>query len=497
MIDSVLIDSVLMPIEGPMTRVVVFVLVAFSALPLARAQDAPRFDLAIAIADGPPLTADQAAERASAASPGREQAAALSRASEAAVSQARAAMLPRLELSARYTRVGGFPDGEISLGGDPEAMAAARSLAETINDPAARTLWLGSLDNQGTSVAFEIPRDQYGLSARLTWPVSDLFFAMLPGLEAAESAVEAREAARDVADAAVRLRAREAYFQLARARGGLAVAEQSARQASAQHDQIVSGVEAGVLTEADRMAAEARVAAVESSVASARAGVEIADAALRMLMGLDPGAPHGVVEPMFEEVAAPGPIEPRLARAVEARPEIRSLRAGLASQRAAGRALDAQGYPHLGIYAGADVGAPNRYVIPPNQDPQPSWEVGAMLSWSPNDTLNAVHAGEASRAQQAETEARLVELERGVRLEVQQAHARVRAARVASESGARAVAAAEAAYASRLAQLQAGQTTTAAVFAAEGELNGARLARLDAVVGLHLALAQLRRASGE
>ncbi|MFK7990077.1 MAG: TolC family protein [Sandaracinaceae bacterium] len=480
-----------------MIRIVVFVLLAQSFIPPAHAQEAPRFDLQVAIADGPPLTADEAAERASAASPGLERAEALSRASEAAVSQARAAMLPRLELSARYTRVGGFPDGEISLGGDPEALAAARSLAETLDDPAARALWLGSLDNQGGSVAFTIPRDQYGLSARLTWPVSDLFFAMLPALEAAESAVEAREAAREVADATVRLRAREAYFQLARARGGFAVAEQSARQAVAQRDQIASGVDAGVLTEADRMAAEARVATAESAVASARAGVEMADAALRMLMGLDPGPAHGVVEPLFETSPAPGPLAPRLERAVEARPEVRSLRAGLATQRAAGRAIDAQGYPHLGLYAGADVGAPNRYVIPPNSDPQPSWEVGAMISWSPNDTLNAVHAGEASRAQQAETEARLVELERGVRLEVQQADSRARAALAASESGARAVTAAEAAYASRLAQLRAGQTTTAALFAAEGELNRARLNRLDAAVQLRLALAQLRRASGE
>src|SRR5690606_23143849 len=76
---------------------------------LAAAQTAPGapFDLYAAIADGPTLTADAAAERAAASAPGIDEARALSRASEASVSRARAAMLPRLELTASYAHVEG------------------------------------------------------------------------------------------------------------------------------------------------------------------------------------------------------------------------------------------------------------------------------------------------------------------------------------------------------------------------------------------------------
>src|SRR5690606_13678529 len=127
------------------SKLLILALALTTPLP-AYAQDA--FDLQAALAEGPPMTADRAASTALASSPSIERARALSRMSEAAVSRARAAMLPRLELSARYAHVDGFPDGEIAIGGDPDALAAARMLADRVSDPAARTLWLGTLEQQ-------------------------------------------------------------------------------------------------------------------------------------------------------------------------------------------------------------------------------------------------------------------------------------------------------------------------------------------------------------
>jgi outer membrane protein TolC len=469
----------------------------------AAAQEVPAppsepFDLSAAIAEGPPMTADRAAARAVEASPTMEQARALSRASEASVARARAAMLPRLELTARYTRVGGFPDGQIDIGTDPEALEAARMLADRVEDPAARVLWQGSIDQQANGTAtISVPRDQIAFGARLTWPVSDLFFAMMPALDSAEAGARAREHQVEASRAQVRLRAREAFYQLARARGGLAVATEARRQAEAQRAQIEAAVRAGLLTEADRLAAEARVASTGQAVATARAGVEVADAALRSLIGDDDGPVYGVAEPVTGETEAElESVAAATERALVRRAELSALRESLSAQRAAGRASDASGLPHVALYAGADYASPNRYVIPPSSDLQPSWEVGAVLTWSPNDTLNAVHQGEELGAQAAATEARIEQLERGVRLEVRQAHAQVRAARESLAAAVAAREAAEAAYESRLAQLRAGQATTADLFAAEGQLNRARLAELDAAVGLRLARAQLDHATG-
>src|SRR5262249_44514108 len=111
------------------------------------------FDLEAAMREGPPLTEDRAVELALHASPSAEQARANGRAGQAAVSIARVAMVPRVELTARYSHIDGFPDSTISLAGDPAAIAAARMLAQQVMDPAARQLFLGQLDSMQGGVS--------------------------------------------------------------------------------------------------------------------------------------------------------------------------------------------------------------------------------------------------------------------------------------------------------------------------------------------------------
>ncbi|HJL15937.1 MAG TPA: TolC family protein, partial [Sandaracinaceae bacterium LLY-WYZ-13_1] len=457
------------------------------------------FELGDAIAEGPSLTAAEAARRAVDASPSLDEARALSRAAEASVARARAAMLPRLELSAQYTHLDGFPDGRIELGTDPEALAAARMLADRVSDPAARALWQGQIESQADGgVSIEVPRDRFTFGARLTWPVSDLFFAVMPAVDAAEAGARAREHQIEAAEAQVRRSALEAYYQLARARGGLAVAEEARRQSEAQRAQIEAAVRAGLLTEANRLGAEARVASAGEAVASARAGVAIADAALRELLGDADGAPYGIADPVLDRGNGSAPsVRDANARALDQRAELRALRQSLEAQRAAGRVSDASGYPHLALFAGADVSNPSPYVIPPTAEFQPAWQVGAVLSWSPNDTLNAVHRGDELGAEAAAIESRIAQLERGVRLEVRRAHAQLAAARERLDAARAAREAAQAAYEGRLAQLRAGRATVGDLFAAEGQLHRARLAELDAAVQIRLARTHLDYATGD
>ena len=458
------------------------------------------FDLDARISEGPPMTADRAAQRASETAPTMEQARALRDAAEASVARARAMMLPRLDLSARYTHIDGFPDGSIGVGADPAALAAARMLAQSVSDPAARALWLNNIDSQASagSVTISIPRDQIAFSARLTWPVSDLFFAVFPAVDAAQAGARARGHQLAAADWQVQLQAREAFYQLARARGALAVAEEARHQAVAQQAQIDSAVRAGFLTDADGLAAAARVASADQAIASARAGVILTDAALRTLIGEEDGEPYGIAEPIEADgEPAEGGVPELTQRALAQRHELEALRESLAAQQSAARAQDATGYPHVALYAGADLANPNRYQIPPTAEFTPSWEVGAMLTWSPNDALNAYHRGQELGFEQAATEAQIEQLERGVRLEVRRAHAELTAAHEGLLAARAALRAAEAAYASRLAQLRAGEGTTADVFAAEGMVNGARLSELDATVQVRLASTHLGYAVGE
>jgi outer membrane protein TolC len=350
----------------------------------------------------------------------------------------------------------------------------------------------------GAGVTIPIPRDQYAFAARLTWPASDMFLAMWPALDAAEASVRARQYQSEAVEAQIARNARETYYQLARARGALAVAEQAQRQAEAQRARVEASVRAGFLTQADRLAADARVTAAEQAAALATAGVEVTDAALRSLLAQDDGPIYGIAEPVLngDEVGEPEALRAAMQHALSHRPELAAMRETLAAQRAAAQANDATGYPHVAIYGAADLSAPSRYVIPPNFDLQPSWEVGATLSWAPNDALIAAHRGEELAAQYAATEAELEQLQRAVTLEVRQAHASVRAARRTLEAARAALSSAEAAYQSRDAQLRAGEATAADLASAQNDLDRARLGVLDAAVQLRTARAQLAYATG-
>lgn len=485
-----------------MIRLVFALFVAALALVTrARAEPSPLdapFDLAAAIASGSPMTAERAAQRAAEVAPSVEQAAAFARAAEAAVTRTRDQLLPRLELVARYVHVDGFPDGRIELGRDDEALAAGRMLAAQISDPASRALWLQSLQ-QPTTQSIKIPRDQFGLSARISWPLSDLFFSILPALRASEAGARVRRAEERARLARVRLSARESYYQLVRARGTLAVAERARLQADLSRERIDAAVRSGMRAPADGATAAARVAQAEQAVAAAEAGVDIADAALRTLLRDPDGATYGVAEVIVEREL---PDEPRatsalVERARATRPELIALAESMQGQRTLARVHEAAGYPHLSVYAGGDYARPNRYVIPPNFTFRPSWEVGATLSYAPNDTLSSARRASEDRAELDALLAQRAELERALLLEVRTAYAaRMRSQRT-REAARAAELAATRAYEQRLAELRAGEVTLADLFVAESELNRARLDVLEAAVEQLLAHDRLAYAIGE
>ncbi len=450
------------------------------------------FDLVAVLAEGPALSESEAVERALSTSPDLDRARALADAAQASVSQARANMLPRLDLSANYVHVDGFTNGSIQVPVSPDAIAAQRELAAMVSDPAAQALWNAQIaaSESNTGFSISVPRNRYNLGARLSWPVSDFFFAVMPMVDAAEYGATARQHEEEAAEAGVRRSAREAYLSLVRARGAAGVAREARRQAEARVEEVVSAVRAGFLTTADELEANARLAEADQAVAAAEAGVEIADAALRTLIGAEDGEVFGV---SFEDRT---PVNVDYEEAIRNRAEIRALRARLESQRSASSASDASGYPHLAVYAGADYGNPNRYQVPPTATWTPSWEVGASLTWSPNDTLVAAHRGDQLSAEQQATESQIQNVERMIRLELRRADAERRASERAIEAAEASLGAAEAAYESRLAQLRVGNTTTVAVFDAQRQLDRARLSLLDARVQRALANVHLAYAAG-
>src|SRR6185436_13492107 len=76
--------------------------------------------------------------------------------------------------------------------------------------------------------------DQWLLEARVSYPVSDLFFSILPRYRAAQKAAEAQHYNAVAQANTVALNAREAFYNYARARATLLVARSSLAQTEAQ-----------------------------------------------------------------------------------------------------------------------------------------------------------------------------------------------------------------------------------------------------------------------
>ena len=302
-----------------------------------------RFDLAAALSEGTtPLTAPRAAALAMERSPRVTVAELAVRAARAGVDRATAALVPRLDLTARYAHVDGFPDGQIGTAPDPAAIEAARMLAGRVTDPAAQALFGGLIDQQAAAggVSIRIPRDQIGFIGRITIPASDILLALLPALEGSEARVRAEELRVQVAQHDVAFSAEEAFYRYVEARGALAVAEQARVTAAEQRAQIERYVQAGLLTRADLATADARVAQIDEAIARGRAGVALAGAALSILTGGPSSADYAIDASVLSTELDVASLDSDAleARAVEQRPELRALREAIVAQS---RARDA------------------------------------------------------------------------------------------------------------------------------------------------------------
>ncbi len=447
------------------------------------------------------LTAEEAARRAVGTAPSMQRAELAVKAAEAGARQAWQGFFPQLEVSARYTRLSRITQPEFgSIGFSDEQLALARGAVDAVSDPNARFLWNSLLDAFGDTDAFAFPvlLNQYGLRASLTLPVSDIFFTVLPSYRAANTAVEAQEAQRTVEERAVSLRTREAYYELARARGGQIVAARTLAQTEARRDQVRALVEGGAAARVDLLRLEAQVAQAQVANARAQGGANIAERALRLLMHADSDQPIVLGEDVFTE---PEPIEGSLRELVDqglaARPEMIALRSLEEAQERTVTAEQGRRYPQLAVQANFDYANPNNRIIPQQQEFNGTWDLSVLLRWSPNEMGVARQRVEQARASLMQVRTDMDQLRDGVQLEVDSAFEALRTAKLAYGAARTGLEAAQESYRVRVEQLEAGAAVTSDVIDAEADLARARLQAIDAAIGIRLADARLRQAIGQ
>ena len=244
---------------------------------------------------------------------------------------------------------------------------------------------------------------------------------------------------------------------------------------------------------------EARVALAERGVAESRADVEATAVALRALLDIEGTGPLAfeehlteVPKPLFEESA-----EDLIEAAWKLRDEMQAANALVRAREYAARSARGAMAPGVGVEAAVDYGRPNALYVPPIDDFRASWNVSAVVSWSPDGTWAASRAKQRVVAQEAEAKAQREQLKDFIRIEVVRTEAEYRASLESVRAAKRQVDAAEEAYAAKRRGFEVGISNAVEVIDAEIDVNRARLALIDAAARLRVRESALRTAIGE
>jgi outer membrane protein TolC len=417
----------------------------------------------------------------------------------ATTQETRAGTIPRFDLRARYTRLS--PIDNAPLAPIPVDFDQARQTLAQVQDPAAQALLGEQIDVlQGISEgSIGVPQNQYNFRASVRYPLLAVFVQILPGIRTAESAETASRFESNVTRNDTALELITIYMNHARARGGLAVSELGLQQAQSNRDQAEALLRGGIGNKPDLLRFEARVALAERAMAESRADVVSTAISLRTLLDIPGEGPLAFEERLTElpKKTIQEDTQDLVEAAWKLRDEMQAANALVQAREYAVRSSKGAMSPDVGVEAAVDYGRPNVLFTPPIDEFRTSWNVSAVLSWSPDGTWTASRAKQRAMAQEAEAKAQREQLKDLIRIEVVSAEAGYRAALESVRSALRQVDAAEEAYAAKRRGFEVGVFDATEVIDAEVDVNRARLALIDAAAGLRVRESALRTAIGE
>ena len=435
------------------------------------------------------LTPDRAVEQVLATSPAVKRTKALLEEAKGGALQAMSALVPQLELIARYTRLS--PVDTAGLATDDD-QAVIDGLINGLQDPNAQALW-------GIFTNFQFPSltQQYATDATLAYSFTRSLAEAMPAYRAAKKSKVAAQYQIQAELNDVAFDGRQAYYEYARAEAGLAVANFALEAAVSQRQETESLVGAGSAARVDLMRVQAQEEAARVAVERAKLGAQVAARALQTLMHTEELPSLG--EDLSEEVSGiPTETEKTLLeRAYQNRPDLKSLFTYIEVTEHRLKSAKGSGAPDVLARGSVQYSNPNLRVVPQQKRFESTWEVSAVVRWTPNGTVAASGRAHEIRAalQQAEADTQL--MKDAIRVEVAQGYHGVLAARSAIESSRIGLEAAREGYRVTRAQLQAGIVNTTTLLQAQTELIRAQVDVVESAIGIRVAKAQLRRAIGE
>ncbi|MGB5680551.1 MAG: TolC family protein [Polyangiales bacterium] len=412
------------------------------------------------------LTPDRAVKEVIETSPDLKRTKALLDEAKGGALQAMSGLVPELELIGRHTRL------------------------SPVDNPTFDIPGLGPL-------TFPSLTQQTATDATIGYSFTRSLAEAMPAYRAAKKSKEAAKHQIQAELNDVAFDGRQAYYEYARAEAALAVANFALEAAASQRRETESLVGAGSAARVDLMRVRAQEEAARVAVERAKLGAQVAARALQTLMHTEELPSLG--EDLAEEVSGiPTETEETLLeRAYQNRPDLKSLLTYIEVTEHQLKSAKGSGAPDLLARASTQYSNPNLRVIPQQQRFVATWEVSAVIRWTPNSTIAASGRAHEIRAalQQAEADTQL--MRDAIRVEVAQGYHGVLAARSAIESARLGLEAAREGYRVTREQLQAGIVNTTTLLQAQAELIRAQVDVVESAIGIRVAKAQLRRAIGE
>ena len=440
------------------------------------------------------VTADQAGARAAQTSWSAKASMASLSGAAARLDEAWATFLPRLSAVGKYTRLSNFtPPTIFNTGGG--------GLVATNATPGPG----GVLGANPTLVeipgsAFSFPffvLDNWLLQGTITVPISDYLLRTDQNYTAATSS---RDAARwDIvtARAVSEANGRIAYYTWLNARGAVVVAVQALNDQKTHLKDARNQFAAGNASKADVLRAETAVASADLTLERARNLAELSEKQLRVAMH----APEGEALLPGENLDSPvvpvqGNVKQMAIEALSSRPEVRSADANAEAAHQQAAAAKAQRWPVVSAFGDGILGNPNPRYIPPTNVWNSTWDVGAQVTWSPNDVLTANGNVRDIESRVAAIESNKNVTRDNIEIEVTQMLEQVHEADFSIESSTRELASATEAYRVQRELFNNGRGTSTTLADAESDLTRARLDLLNAKVSARTARIRLEHALG-
>ena len=404
-------------------------------------------------------------------------------AAQARVDEASYAFLPKLSVSARYTRLSDLTPSPLF----PFGIAATDAPAGTVSPPTAST----------GPVSIAPVLDNYALDATLILPLTDYVLRLARGLEAAKHGRDAAGWETVVADSRARLAGQIAFYEWIRANASVDAAKKSVTEQRAHLIDVTSQVSQGNASRADALRVDSAVASAEATLAEADAQRATAETRLRTLLHLSDSVSlttHDAVNAPLDSVAR-NEAE-WLSEAYRKRAELHELDAAESSARAQASVARATYVPTVGAFANATYANPNPRYFPPEAVSHATWAVGVAVTWTLTDIPGAHASASEADARGDALVAQRNALRDALAVEVVHYFESVRAADAKVVATDKQLESASEAYRVTRSLFANARATTSNVLDAETDLARARLAWVNARVDARVARARLEHAAG-